>query len=604
MTAPRLCPLPLGSVTLSEGTAYHRRFVVNRRYVMSLQNEHLLQNYWLEAGLWSHIGRQGPDIHWGWESPTCLLRGHFLGHWLSAAAYLWALTGDAEVKAKADAVIEELGRCQRANGGEWCFSIPEKYFRWLAEGRVLWAPHYVVHKTLMGLLDMATVAHNEQALQIAGQAAAWFIRWVRSLPEDGLQRIFEISETGGMMEAWADLYALTGKPEHLDLMLRYERRDLFRRLCDGEDVLSRRHANTTVPEAHGMARAYEITGDLRFRDAVEAYWRIAVDRRDSFCTGAADNGEAWIPPGQLGVNLGPTTQEHCVVYNMMRLAEFLLRWTGDSRYADAYECRLINGVLAQQHPETGMVTYYLALEPGAVKKWSTPTGDFWCCVGTAVQAHSRYPTTVAYAQGPDLLLAQYIPGTVRWKKADGSVLRLTLAPLNILPTGLPWNSAQTISYTLTIHEAPPHPQAIVCRVPGWAAGTPTVTLNGEPESTRVEPSGFLRLCRPWRPEDRITLAFPKALQACSLPGDPERVAWIEGPVVLAGVTNADRTLAGDPARPGTMLLEDDARPGSGTHRGYRTRSADPGFRFIPLFEIRDEPYTVYFRVVPQRGSPG
>jgi hypothetical protein len=27
---------------------------------------------------------------------------------------------------------------------------------------------------------------------------------------------------------------------------------------------------------------------------------------------------------------------------------------------------------------------------------------------------------------------------------------------------------------------------------------------------------------------------------------------------------------------------------------YRTRGRDRGLRFVPLYEIRDEPYTVYF----------
>ncbi len=61
-------------------------------------------------------------------------------------------------------------------------------------------------------------------------------------------------ETGGMLEVWADLYGVTGKQEHLDLIQRYERRRLFERLLAGEDPLTNRHANTTIPEAHGAAR--------------------------------------------------------------------------------------------------------------------------------------------------------------------------------------------------------------------------------------------------------------------------------------------------------------------------------------------------------------
>jgi len=60
----------------------------------------------------------------------------------------------------------------------------------------------------------------------------------------------------------------------------------------------------------------------------------------------------------MSSRLGPLNQEHCTVYNMMRLAEYLLRWTGKAEYADYYEMNLINGILAQQHPSNGMISYY------------------------------------------------------------------------------------------------------------------------------------------------------------------------------------------------------------------------------------------------------
>ena len=71
-------PIPPAQVNLLP-SEFQRRFNVNRRYVMSLRSENLLQNHYMEAGLWGP--RLEPkDIHWGWESPTCQLRGHFLGH--------------------------------------------------------------------------------------------------------------------------------------------------------------------------------------------------------------------------------------------------------------------------------------------------------------------------------------------------------------------------------------------------------------------------------------------------------------------------------------------------------------------------------------------
>ena len=130
----------------ASGNLLHRRKLI-RDYMLSLSTENLLRNYLLEAGLWN--SNKLPDyIHSGWESPTSQLRGHFLGHWLSAAAQLYAETGDMEIKGKADAIVSRLEDCQKRNGGEWVFSIPEKYLDWIARGEIVWAPQYTLHKTL------------------------------------------------------------------------------------------------------------------------------------------------------------------------------------------------------------------------------------------------------------------------------------------------------------------------------------------------------------------------------------------------------------------------------------------------------------------------
>ncbi|MCJ7738077.1 MAG: glycoside hydrolase family 127 protein, partial [Anaerolineae bacterium] len=313
---------PLDQVQLLRGEP-KRRYDLNRSYVMSLTNRSLLQNFYLEAGLLRGILRAtshgdpdvGDDWHWGWESPTCQLRGHFLGHWLSAAARMYATTGDIEAKAKADTIVAELARCQERNGGEWVFSIPEKYYDWIAQGHRVWAPQYTVHKTLMGLVDMAKFTGSEQAVEILERTAKWFTRWTGQFSREELDDILDV-ETGAMLEAWADLYGITGDPEHLELMRRYDRPRLFERLLAGEDPLTNRHANTTIPEAHGAARAYEVTGEERYRRIVEAYWKCAVTDRGTFCTGGQTNGEIWTPATKLGTRLSDKTQEHCTVYNM------------------------------------------------------------------------------------------------------------------------------------------------------------------------------------------------------------------------------------------------------------------------------------------------
>ena len=92
-----------------------RRREENKNYLMELENEHLLLSYVLEAGR-CRLSETPTDIHGGWESPLCELRGHFLGHWLSAAAMHYEATGNEQIRAKAEEIVEELAACQKDNG--------------------------------------------------------------------------------------------------------------------------------------------------------------------------------------------------------------------------------------------------------------------------------------------------------------------------------------------------------------------------------------------------------------------------------------------------------------------------------------------------------
>ena len=128
--------------------------------------------------------------------------------------------------------------------------------------------------------------------------------------------MMDIEETGGIMELWADLYAVTKDPKHLELMKRYERPKLTTPLSLGKDVLTNMHANTTIPEIHGCARAYEVTGEDRYRKIVENYWDFAVAKRGTFATGGQTNGEIWTPMLKQSARLSELNQEHCTVYNL------------------------------------------------------------------------------------------------------------------------------------------------------------------------------------------------------------------------------------------------------------------------------------------------
>jgi len=603
---PTLMPLGPHAVRLGGGL-FQDRFEANRRYLLSLRNSALLQGFYLEAGLLNRTVSgpgDGEDMHWGWEATSCQVKGHFLGHWLSAAAKVFASTGDEEIKIKAQRVVSELRRCQDSNGGEWAGSIPDKYLYWtsgeLPRTRI-WAPHYVIHKTLMGLHDMYLFAACEEALEVLQRFARWFHRWTESFSREQLDDILDV-ETGGMLEAWAYLYGITGKQEHLDLIHRYDRPRLFERLLAGEDPLTNMHANTTIPEAQGAARAYEVTGDERWRRIVEAYWRCAVTDRGTFCTGGQTSGEIWTPPHEYAARRGDKNQEHCTVYNMIRLADYLLRWTGDATYADYIERNLYNGILAQQHPRTGMVTYFLPLQAGGRKTWGHPTRDFWCCHGTLVQAHACYGewTWLEDADGP--VLSQYIPSRAEWIAPNNVRVSVSLAAA---PSGgssseneAPAAQAHRPTYwwyELRVECAQPVEFTLKLRLPEWLAAAPRVWIDGEPAEIEGTPGSFGGIRRVWS-DTTIRMALPRRLRTHEIPDEPGTVAFLDGPVVLAGLCDEERTLRGDSSRPETILVPDNERDWGVWLHGYRAVGQARGLRFRPLYSVVDEPYTLYFPV--------
>ena len=596
-----LKPAEKGSVKILPGV-FRERMDVNRQYLLELDTNCLLQNFYLEAGI-ILPGLQVVDnpetanLHWGWEAPTCQLRGHFLGHWISAAAKLIAADGEPELRVKLDKIVSELARCQELNGGEWVGSIPEKYFTRLIKNQYIWSPQYVMHKTIVGLSDAYIYAGNTQALDILSHLSDWYITWTEKAAEPNPHAVYA-GEEAGMLEVWAQLYQLTKDEKYLTLAKRYADAGLFRKLKEGKDSLTNCHANASIPFTHGAAKMYEITGDSDWLEVVKLFWKAAVTDRGMFSTTGMNAGEFWVPPHMQGHFLGSSDQEFCTVYNMVRTASYLLKYTGEAQYADYIERALYNGFLAQQNAQTGMPAYFLPLGAGSHKKWGTKTRDFWCCHGTMVQAQTLYPELVWFTDGDKITAAQYIPSefTTEMNGANVTVSQTTgMKYYNDQAFFDEKDDGQMSRWLLKFSVKCDKPArfTLSLRVPEWAKGV-ELEVNGKNTAAPVK-DGWLDITADWQ-NDSVQVFFPSELRAETLPDMPELMSVVDGPIVLAGITGSDCGITGADKLNEQFMPQMEHTYGTFPWRqnSWRTRNQPQSVMFRPLYEVTDEEYTVYF----------
>jgi DUF1680 family protein len=409
----------LKDVRLLDGP-FHDAMLRDQKFLLSIDPDRLLHTFRINAGLPSSAKPLG-----GWEAPDVELRGHSLGHFMSACALMYSSTGDARFKTRADGLVEELAKVQAAMPSRgfhagYLSAFPEEFFDRVDARQKVWAPYYTLHKIMAGLLDVYTHCDNQQALDVLTKLADWVKFRVDRLSDEQQQRALE-TEFGGMNEVLANLYGATGNAEYLRIARKFDHQALFDLLARGVDPLNRLHANTQIPKMIGAAREYELTGEKRYRDIASFFWDRVSNHR-SYVIGGHSDGEDFFPPETFSKHLGVSSTETCNTYNMLKLSRKLFSWSPSAETMDFYERGLYNHILASQDPATGMMCYYVPLKPGAFKTYSKPEDSFWCCTGTGMENHAKYPDTIYFHDDQSLYINLFIASELNWRE-KGLTLR-------------------------------------------------------------------------------------------------------------------------------------------------------------------------------------
>jgi DUF1680 family protein len=566
----------------------------DRAWLRSLDPDRLLHHFRKVAGLDTTAREYG-----GWEMEWRELRGHSIGHYLSAAARMQKLTGDTVLLEKCRYIIRELARCQAAIGTGYVSAFPDEYLERVEAVKPVWAPYYTLHKILAGLTDGYLYLDDTASLKTALNLTHYLYKRIIPLGREHFQKVLESTEEGGMKDVFWELYTLSGDTTCRALALAFHQDSYFIPMLQKEDKLAGQHSNSLIPNIVGIAREYEVTGDVSRRQIAEWFWNQMVGHR-TYVTGGTSNGEHWnSAPGHLETELGPASHETCCTYNLIKLSGHIWSWDPDVKYQDYMERALLNGILAARNCETGMPMYYVSMAPGYYKTWSTPDSSFWCCTGTGMENYARIAEYLYAVNQNRLYVNQFVPSELVYPD-----LGLTLIQQTSLPKGN--------EFSFTIKCGKPVGLKLAVRIPAWTGAGYQVRINGRELETRPAPGSYLFVDRTWKNGEQLTITFAPHLWYSLLPVKNDHVAIGYGPMVLAAQLDS---LAVDPKLRHRYGPYDGLPVGapvlSFSTNGFEQfiQQPDPGkpvFRmkdlkgnsitFKPFFEILMEQYGVYLPI--------
>jgi uncharacterized protein len=564
----------------------------------------------------------GLNLYGGWETASSLIKGHSLGHHMSALAhgYQQALGSDAtlasQIKTKIDYIITQLQSAQGSNG--YLFATTTNQFD-VVEGKATgnqWVPWYTMHKIVAGLVDIYKFEGNATALSLASKLGDWIYARASGWDSTTRSRVLGV-EYGGMNDCLYELYKYTKVANHLTAAHIFDETTLFTTIAAGTDNLNGVHANMTIPKFLGALNRYQTVGasEMSYFTAADQFLTIVLNNH-TYVTGGNSQDEHFRAPGKLDSTRDNLNNESCNAYNMAKLGRELFKVTGDVKYADYYERVHINEVLSAMNPSTGMTTYFKPMGTGYFKAYGTADSTFWCCNGTGTENYTKLGDSLYFHDATDLYVVGYVSSTLNWKDRG-----LTLAQTTDLPL--------TNKATFTVNAAPADAVNIKFRSPYWLASCQSVsiTVNGQ-AVTPVKSGGFLGVSQVWKAGDKIEVTLPMEVQVSRLPDNQNAVAFTYGPVVLsAGLGTAQMVTAPHAAvimatTPSGVTVQDTITINSGTTINswlasiktnlvqtagkleftLKNTDSDSKLTFTPQYQRYQDRYGIYFKLAGTTGS--
>ena len=556
-----LAEFDYGAVQLTAGPLKQQYDRIHAAY-LALDNDRLLSVYRERAGLPAPGEPMG-----GWYARDGFVPGHSLGQYISGLARIGKTTGDSACAAKVSTLVD--GFAATLGPKDRSFAGPNAEKVW---------PCYILDKHLAGLIDAFNLSGDERARDLLPRVFHGALPYI---PERGRDRIGKkdppYDETYVLPETLFTAHELTGDRAFYDRARAYLLdREFFDPLAAGQDVLPGRHAYSHAIALSSAAKARLVLGDEKYLRSMTTAWNLLAATQQ-YATGGWGPNETFIEPrkGQLFDSLHSTTDHFetpCGSYAAIKLARYLLRATGDARYGDGLERVLFNGTLAVKEPGAdGDYPYYSTY--GAQTQKVFYSKKWPCCSGTLVEGVADYVKNIYFRANDGVAVVLYAPSQLKWSEGGTKV---TLSQETEFPL------ADKIAFS--IDPAAPVKFSLRFRIPGWAAASPTIAINGKPVHFTTQ-RGFAVIRRRWSTGDTLTLELAQTFRAEPIDElHSNTVALLRGPLVYAELDPHDSTAR----HPRLEALRAAEQPGTFTAAsGSRART------YVPFYFVRDETYTMY-----------
>jgi DUF1680 family protein len=455
----------------------------------------------------------------------------------------------------------------------------------------IWAPWYTCHMIMRGLLDAYRLTGNEQALDIVMGMADWAHSRLAHLPRtqlDNMWKIYIAGEYNAMPVVLAELYAITGNEDCLVTAECFVNTYLFEAAVQNTDILNGEHANQHIPQYQGYLRIYDYAKQTDYYTrpdyyaAAKNFWDMVVPHRIYVDGGMAGTGEIFGARDVIAATIGASNAEGCPLYNMLKLSRSLFFHDPDPKYMQYFERGLYGQIISRRqdaHSETDpLVTYFLPVDPGAVRAYRGNLGD--CDGGTGPEDATKFQESI-YFRSVDksaLYVNLYMGSVLNWPELGFTVEQVTDYPLD--PSG---------SVTLKVNGQ--GPLDLKLRVPYWVRKGFTVRVNGARQPLDAVAGTYVTISREWRPGDTVQISMPFSLRMERTLDQPQTQCIAYGPIPLvADSASTDYLKIG--------FYKDFTLSGDLTHA--ITPTADPmtfttnGYTLSPFYNDDANPYHVYF----------